>query len=322
VKPTKASPEPRVLIHPRINHVNPDGNFTLDIDVSNITSLNPLYSFYINISYDPDVLLFIEAIEGDFLAGQPEGTDALEPVGVAGWQYFGWATHGPYDGLHGNGTLCSVRFYAKVLGESYLNITNPQTELIEMRAVGGGYVPYSILATFENGYFVNTGMLFEMYQQLLDDFDMLTMNYATLLLNYTALLEDQAELMANYTELMGNLTSLQNDYEDLQSDFDALNSTHVSLQSDVYALNSTYNDLLLDYDALQASYDQLQGQYNLLNSTYNTLQASFNELQFDKEAILGEAAIMRDLAYGFLILLVVLASISTFALIRKTKDNN
>ncbi|UCE43791.1 MAG: hypothetical protein JSV57_05420, partial [Candidatus Bathyarchaeota archaeon] len=79
------------------------------------------------------------------------------------------------------------------------------------------------------------------------------------------------------------------------------------------------NDLLMNYSALQSSHDQLQEQYDQLSSTYNTLQDSFDHLQLDKEAALVEAETMRNLVYAFLTLTIVIASVSTFAVMGRPK---
>lgn len=145
------------FVTPPVSYASPGQAFTIDIKVVDVTTAQKLYSFYINLSFDPDVLLFTGIAEGDFLAEQPDGTDAWGPrvEQELGWVYFGWSTHGAYEGVDGDGTLASVNFNATALGESHLNITNLHTELIEMKPVGGGHVPEQIPCTLENGYFSN-----------------------------------------------------------------------------------------------------------------------------------------------------------------------
>ena len=152
----RASPDTTVFITPLVAYAGVGESFTIDIDVADVTNEHPLYSFGINISFNPDVLLFTGVTEGDFLAEQPEGTDFYIRVEQElGWVYFGYTTHGAYDGLDGDGTLATASFNATVIGESPLNITNPKTELIEMKPIGGGHVPEPILSTIGNGYFTN-----------------------------------------------------------------------------------------------------------------------------------------------------------------------
>lgn len=143
-------------VAPPVSSASVGHDFTIDIDVAEVPSAHKLYAFYINLSFDPDVLLLTDMAEGDFLADQPEGTTFYSRVEQArGWVYFGYTTKGAYDGVDGDGTLARVTFNATALGESPLNITNPHTELIEMAPVGGGHVPEPIPSTLENGYFSN-----------------------------------------------------------------------------------------------------------------------------------------------------------------------
>lgn len=156
VSTVHASPDTRVFITPPVGYASPGESFTVDMEVADVAGTHPLYSFGINISFDPGVLHFNGVTEGDFLEEQPEGTDFYIRVEQEkGWVYFGYATHGAYDGVDGDGTLATVSFNATAIGESPLNITNPKTELIEMKPVGGGHVPEQIPCTLENGYFTN-----------------------------------------------------------------------------------------------------------------------------------------------------------------------
>lgn len=143
-------------VTPPVSSASVGQAFTIDIKVADVPSAHKLYAFYINLTFDPDVLLLTDMTEGDFLADQPDGTTFNSRVEQElGWVYFGWSTHGPYEGVEGDGTLTSVTFNATALGESHLNITNLHTELIEMAPVGGGHVPEIIPSTLENGYFSN-----------------------------------------------------------------------------------------------------------------------------------------------------------------------
>jgi PKD repeat protein len=153
-----ASADTRAFITPAVSYAGLGESFAVDIEAADVTSAHPLYAFYINISFDPDVLQYNGAIEGDFLAEQPDGTvfDCRVEQEM-GWVYFGWSTKGAYDGVPGEGTLATVMFNVTALGESSLNITNPNTELIEMQPVGGGHVAVPIACTLENGYFTNVG---------------------------------------------------------------------------------------------------------------------------------------------------------------------
>jgi len=90
--------------------------FTIDVMVSDATFL---YAWQANISFDPDILAFANVTEGDYLAGQPEGTYGSQIVGVRSVA-FGWSTTGYYVGVSGNGTLAALEFEVLAEGESIL----------------------------------------------------------------------------------------------------------------------------------------------------------------------------------------------------------
>jgi hypothetical protein len=82
--------------------------FTVDVLVADVLFL---YSWQVNISFNPSVLKIVDRIEGDFLKGQPEGTIGVGRIeNEKGWGLFGWSTMGAYPGVSGGGTLATVEF--------------------------------------------------------------------------------------------------------------------------------------------------------------------------------------------------------------------
>ncbi len=149
---------PIVTLDPPITHVDVGESFFVNIAVTNVLRL---YSWQIFIEFDPAVLQFVNATEGDFLsASAPEGTWTVAPAidNTAGNALFGWAIQGGYIGPSGSGWLGSMEWTVSAAGESVLNITNSLTKLIEYRAPPpppGETVMKLIPHARENGFFTN-----------------------------------------------------------------------------------------------------------------------------------------------------------------------
>ncbi len=156
-----------VFVEPEISRAMPGETFTVDVEVKNVINL---YSYQVNMSFDPNILEYVNVIQGEILKEQPEGTTTVPPLVEEGWVMFVWATKGQYSGVDGSGTLATVEFKVLGTGESYLNINNTivlkngrpyedqkltGTKLIEMAFFGGGQVPKNIPFTPVNGFFTN-----------------------------------------------------------------------------------------------------------------------------------------------------------------------
>ena len=148
----------KIYVDPQIVYVAADQSFKVDIKIEDVVDL---YSWQMNMSFNPDVLTYVNVTEGDFLANQPEGTDGpyVTEHGLEfGWVLFTVLTFGAYPGVSGTGTLATVEFNVKAIGESALNITNPMTKLVEMYIppIPPGKKQYENLPyTAENGVFTN-----------------------------------------------------------------------------------------------------------------------------------------------------------------------
>ncbi len=139
--------------------------FTVDVLVADVLFL---YSWQVNISFNPSVLRIVDTIEGNFLTDQPEGTIGVGRIeNEKGWGLFGWSTMGAYPGVSGGGTLATVQFQVVGIGESQIQIETEPFELL-----GDWLYPTMLLAqvslfpppdfvcnpfTAEHGYFNNFG---------------------------------------------------------------------------------------------------------------------------------------------------------------------
>jgi PKD repeat protein len=132
-------------------------NQSLKVDI-NVEDAEDVYSWQINMTFNPDVLTFVNVTEGNFLANQPEGTDGPYIATGTGWALFTWQTFGAYPGASGTGTLGTVEFNVKAIGESVLNITDPMTKLVRIYIppIPPGKNQSEVLPrTTENGVFTN-----------------------------------------------------------------------------------------------------------------------------------------------------------------------
>jgi len=156
-----------VLAKPSISRAVPGKTFTVDVEVKDVDNL---FSYQVNMSFDPNILEYVNVTEGDILKEQPEGTNTVPPLVEEGWVLFMWSTKGQPPGVDGSGTLATVKFKALEWGESYININNTfvlqnsrpyedqsltGTKLTEMAFLGGGRVPKNIPFTPVDGFFTN-----------------------------------------------------------------------------------------------------------------------------------------------------------------------
>jgi PKD repeat protein len=116
VKPVSSQALARLSIEPAIVYREPGE--TLRVNVT-VTGAKFLFAWQANISFNPDVLEFVNVTEGDFLARQPEGTYGAQTVRARS-VLFGWATKGEYVGESGSGILATMEFDVLAEGESVL----------------------------------------------------------------------------------------------------------------------------------------------------------------------------------------------------------
>ena len=148
---TVADSTARIYVHPETVYAAEGESAFVDIDVADVENL---HTWQVKITFDPEVIQFVNVTEGDFLEDQPEGTWTTPPNvdNIEGSALFAWYTQGQYPGVSGEGWLATVEFLVLKKGESALNITHSTTYLLQMKSIGGGYVPEKIPCTRENGY--------------------------------------------------------------------------------------------------------------------------------------------------------------------------
>lgn len=128
--------------------------FVVDVYVSDVIDL---YSWQIRMNFNNTILEATDCIQGDILAGQPEGTIWMENIRNAnGYLLMGETTWGQYPGV-GNethpasGWLGSVNFTVVGYGETELDIDNYPATFMQ----DSTFPPKDIPFDAENGYFSN-----------------------------------------------------------------------------------------------------------------------------------------------------------------------
>lgn len=102
----------------------PSESFTVDISVANVELL---HEWQVNMSFNPNVLKFIDVTEGDFLRKERRETIGLSFLDHLdeGWALFSWSILGMFW-VNGSGTLANVEFQVLTEGESELDlVTEP-----------------------------------------------------------------------------------------------------------------------------------------------------------------------------------------------------
>ena len=119
----------------------PNDHFTVRAYVSDIQEAAPLYSWQLNLTYNPSVLQAVMVSEGPFLkqAGATKFAGYTIPSGM-GWVSTGCSVNDWYGGgVYGSGTLATITFQAIAKGNSMLNFTTVFLVSFD------GYVPVDIV---------------------------------------------------------------------------------------------------------------------------------------------------------------------------------
>jgi hypothetical protein len=151
---------PDVYLNPPIGYAAQNASYFTDIMVR---SVERLHTWQVNVTFNPAVLRFVNATEGDFLRNMPNGTWTVPPYvdNVAGFALFGWSSQGQYIGPTGSGWLGRMEFKVLSVGECVLNISLPGTKLLEYRpppAPPGETVFRTIPSNKINGFFTNVAV--------------------------------------------------------------------------------------------------------------------------------------------------------------------
>lgn len=157
---TQASPtmttfyvDPSSIVDPSLT---PFSTFTVSVNVSDAEDL---YGWQVLMRWDGWVLDAIDIVFGDFLAGQPEGTERYQSIGghvTSSWGLWcNETTIGDYSGVNGDGWLFSVTFRVRMSGETVLRIDGKVTCWMDSTGEIYGDDPEEM--NKESGYFDNRG---------------------------------------------------------------------------------------------------------------------------------------------------------------------
>ncbi|MGD8506168.1 MAG: PKD domain-containing protein [Candidatus Bathyarchaeota archaeon] len=143
-------------VDPRILHANVGESIHFNLSVTNVEYL---YAWQVNMSFNPDVLRFVDVTEGDFLEDMPQGTSGFSRLDHIedGWLLFGWTSQGEFPGESGAGDLAAMEFEVLDVGESPLRFEGigNVTYLWAQTAHVAPPIFYDIEFTPEHGLFTN-----------------------------------------------------------------------------------------------------------------------------------------------------------------------
>ena len=120
---TFAGSIPIVSVDPLSSSVSLGSNFTLDVNIANVTDL---YAFQFDIGFGPSVLQATNVVEGSFL---PSGGFTFFIPGTidnsaGAITFIADTLLGPGPGVNGSGTLVMLQFLASGVGTSAIDISN------------------------------------------------------------------------------------------------------------------------------------------------------------------------------------------------------
>lgn len=131
-----------VHVDPEASKANPGEYFSIDVNVEDVVDL---FSWGLNIEFNPNVLEAVSATEGPFMAGQPGGTSFVKKIHLT-YILLGCTTLGAYPGVSGSGTLATITFHVKDAGKSVLDIDEESCKLLDSTIT-------AIAHTVTDGYF-------------------------------------------------------------------------------------------------------------------------------------------------------------------------
>jgi len=138
---------PLISIDPAEATANPGESFTINVNVQDIVDL---YSYQVQVNFDPNVLEATGAQEGPFLpegTTSPDGTYFVPPVIEDDNIFLACVTLGRYPGVSGSGTLFNVTFNVLDAGTSDLDFS----EMMFLNSTGA-----DITFDIAGGYFYTT----------------------------------------------------------------------------------------------------------------------------------------------------------------------
>jgi hypothetical protein len=112
-----------------------DGNFTLEVLAEQVDDPNGLAAFEFKLSYDPEVIRFVEVKAGPFLGSTERDVHCIasrhDSAGTEDIQFgCGTIAQGPPWGPTGSGLLATVTFAPRAAGTTSLNVAAQMTKVI------------------------------------------------------------------------------------------------------------------------------------------------------------------------------------------------
>jgi hypothetical protein len=136
---------PKVYVYPEETVYNPGDIFFVDIK---IVDAEDVYSWGVKVRWDRDLLIATDAIEGDFLMYQPDGTAFVKKI-YSDYVDVGCTTLGDWFGVSGSGTLMTIAFEVLEAGKTPLEI---YYSMLLDSASPSVEIPHTV----EDGYFYTT----------------------------------------------------------------------------------------------------------------------------------------------------------------------
>jgi len=270
-------------VDPEKNTAGTGTKFTVDIKIADAIDV---YVLELRLGWNSSILNVTNCEEGSFLnqGGVRNTYPTFKVHNDLGYLYFANTLLGVGEGIDGSGTLCSITFIVKSVGESMLDLygvgladsfINPITDFL-----------------VEDGWF--------------------TESYLELLAMYT-------ELSSDYGDLLASFDNLKSSHDELLADFDGLNSDYNELRADYTELETSYSSLNSDFEALQSSYDSLLATHDSLDTNYTSLQTKSEELESRNQALADELGNSRNLSYVLILTTAIFLAVSILAILRKPK---
>ena len=108
-----------IFIYPETNEGNVGENFTIEVKVSDVIDL---YGYEFHLRWNSTLLDCVEVIEGPFLKSGGSTFFTYKINSTEGCMVVDCTLLGDVQGVSGNGTLTTIKFYIKTTGECLLDL--------------------------------------------------------------------------------------------------------------------------------------------------------------------------------------------------------
>ncbi|MCD6240310.1 hypothetical protein J7K27_02140 [Candidatus Bathyarchaeota archaeon] len=108
-----------IFIYPETSEGNVGENFTIEVKVSNVADL---YGYEFHLRWNSTLLDCVEVIEGPFLKSGDSTFFTYKINSTEGCMVVDCTLLGDIQGVSGNGTLTTIKFYIKTTGECLLDL--------------------------------------------------------------------------------------------------------------------------------------------------------------------------------------------------------